>query len=187
MKRERIKGDGTCGITAVALQSQSHGALTPQAALLLIRETAQTLNAPDRAMVYRASNLNRTTEEGEEAYFTELVNTENTRIDAGGLVILAHLRGLRGLTIFCMEADRSDKLQSFTATLTKNGSRESSATTQTGAVIFVEKGQGHWDMVSPLSTPFMHNGAAHNVWYLLDGHPAMVHPVQPTTTLKQPS
>jgi hypothetical protein len=180
MKRERVKGDGACGITAVALQSPSHGALTPKLALRLIQETAKTLNATERALIFRASNLNRITEGGEEAYFTELESTTNTRIDAGGMVLLAHGRGLKGLTIFCMESNSSTKLQCITISLTGRGSTEPTIAYQPGRVIFVDMGQGHWDIVSPSEDPYIQNGAAHNVWYLLDGHPTMVHPKRPT-------
>ena len=163
MKRERVKGDGACGITAVALQSPSRGALTPKLALRLIQETAKTLNATERALIFRASNLNRITEGGEEAYFTELESTTNTRIDAGGMVLLAHGRGLKGLTIFCMESNSSTKLQCITISLTGRGSTEPTIAYQPERVIFVDMGQGHWDIVSPSEDPYIQNGAAHNV------------------------
>ena len=176
--RISAKGDGRCGMTVVALQSMTTGGpMDTDSALQLINAKIATLSPADRTRVFHASRLYNPAMEGqggEEEYFNDLRTTTDTYLDAGQMLVLALIRGIRTWKFYHMNVPNNPNTIVMTEVTLDcaEADPDINVRNSVGASILINAGSAaHWDLVTTMAQKAHWLGTTQGSWFVKDGAP----------------
>jgi exodeoxyribonuclease III len=144
-------------------------------ALQMINAKITTLSSTDKTTVFQTSRLYNPAMEGqggEEEYFHDLRTTADTYLDAGQMLVLALIRGVKTWKFYHMDVPNNPTTITMTEVTLDcaEADPEINIRNSVGASILINAGNAaHWDLVTLMAQKAHWLGTTQGSWFVKDG------------------